>query len=155
MQVEGPVTSVEAECERVLRTLPRWFGIEKALLEYAGNTGRLPTFVVRVDGAIVAFVSLEQHFPASWEINCIAVDAAYRNKGVGRLLHAHAEAWLRSQGARFLQVKTLAASHPSLGYAETRSFYERLGFVPLQVFPEIWAPHLPALQMIKVLPNAA
>lgn len=50
-----------------------------------------------------------------------------------------------------LQVKTLAASHPSHEYALTRLFYERIGYVSLEVFPELWAPHLPVLQMVKFI----
>ena len=49
------------------------------------------------------------------------------------------------------QVKTLAASHPSPEYAQTRAFYEALGYVPLEVFPTLWAAHLPVLQLVKAL----
>jgi GNAT superfamily N-acetyltransferase len=151
VRIEGPTTNVEADCERVLRTLPEWFGVESSLLEYARNTRRIPTFVVYEHEQVVAFLSLEQHFPQAWELSCIAVEAGSRNNGLGRLLHAHAEAWLRGRDARILQVKTLAASHPSRGYAETRSFYERLGYVPVEVFPTLWAAHLPVLLLVKHL----
>jgi N-acetylglutamate synthase-like GNAT family acetyltransferase len=147
----GPVKGVDAECERVLRTLPLWFGQEDSLLEYAENTRTFPTFVAEEDGQVIAFLSLQQHFPASWEINCIAVDAEYRNQGVGQSLLHRAQEWLTSQGARTLQVKTLAESHPSEEYAQTRKFYERVGFVPVEVFPMLWGPGLPVLQLIKVL----
>jgi N-acetylglutamate synthase-like GNAT family acetyltransferase len=91
MNIEGPFTGVEAECERVLRTLPRWFGIEQALLEYAQNTARLPTFVAKVEGRIVGFLSLQEHFPEMWEVNCVAVDSEHRGQGSGARLHARAE----------------------------------------------------------------
>lgn len=151
--IEGPVTGVQADCERVLRTLPRWFGIESSLLEYARATERLPTFVAReaATAPVVGFLSLERHFPESWEVNCIGVDAAWRQRGIGRLLHERAEAWLETQGAATLQVKTLAESHPSPEYAETRAFYERVGYLPLEVFPTLWAPHLPVLQLVKLI----
>ena len=98
----------------------------------------------------VAGVSLRQHFPSSSEVDCIAVDAATRNQGVGRTLHARAEDWLVSQGARLLQVKTLAESHPSVGYAETRQFYAGIGYHPLEVFATLWAAELP---LVKALGN--
>jgi hypothetical protein len=59
--------------------------------------------------------------------------------------------WFGHRGVRFLQVKTVAASSPSMEYAETRKFYERRGFTPIEVFPTLWDPHNPALQYIKVL----
>lgn len=153
--VEGPITGVESDCERVLRTLPAWFGIEASLLEYAHQTAHLPTVVARDEGVVVGFLSLQQHFAAAWEVNCIAVDRAYRGRGLGRRLQLHAEAWLVQRGARFLQVKTLADGHPSRAYAETRSFYAALGYAPLEVFPTLWGPRLPVLQLVKVLPGGA
>ena len=151
MLIRGPVTGVEAQCERVLRTVPDWFGIEESLLEYASNTATLPTFVAEEEGKFVGFLSLRQHFPVAWEVDCIAVEGTRRNGGIGRALHARAEDWLSSQGAQILQVKTLSESHPSAAYAETRKFYRRIGYQPLEVFPTLWAAHLPVLLLIKVL----
>jgi GNAT superfamily N-acetyltransferase len=84
-------------------------------------------------------------------VNCIAVDAASRGQGIGKRLQRAAEQWLLARGARVLQVKTMAAIRPSAEYAETRAFYEALGYVPLEVFPALWGPKLPVLQLIKVL----
>ena len=151
MRIFAPVGNVAQDCERILRTLPGWFGNEAALIDYAKATASYLTFVAEnVDGA-KAFLSLRQHSPESWEIHCIAVDASFRNKGIGRALLAHAEQWLRQNTVVFLQVKTLAPLHSSLEYGETRQFYTRVGFVPLEVFPNLWGPNLPVLQMIKVL----
>ena len=151
LNVRGPVVGVESEVERILRTLPAWFGDEVSLLEYVANTIHLPTFIAEEVGKAIAFLSLREHFPESWEVDCIAVTAASRMTGVGKFLHLHVERWLKDQGAKVLQVKTLAASHPSAEYAQTREFYARLGYQPLEVFPELWAPHLPVLVMVKNL----
>jgi len=155
MQIRGPITSLAKESERILRTLPKWFGDEKSLLEYAANTDRLPTFVAEESGEVLAFLSLRRHFEEAWEIDCMAVASHRRGSGVGRKLHSEAEGWLKLQGARVLQVKTLAESHPSPEYAETRQFYRRHGFRPLEVFPHLWAPHLPVLLMVKDLAHAS
>ncbi|HEX2540008.1 MAG TPA: GNAT family N-acetyltransferase [Caldimonas sp.] len=150
MQIVGPELNERAQCEEVLRSLPMWFGIEDALLMYADDTVRLPTFAA-VDARVLGFVSLMEHFPHAWEIHCIAVRAEARNGGHGRALMAHAERWLLDRGARLLQVKTVAATSPSPAYAETREFYARLGFTPLEVFPLLWAPQNPCLQLVKSL----
>lgn len=84
----------------------------------------------------------------------MAVQADARAKGVGQRLHRHAERWLYARGVRHLQVKTVAAGHPSPEYAETRSFYKALGYEELEVFPGLWRPGLPVLQLIKALNGA-
>ena len=48
-------------------------------------------------------------------------------------------------------MKTVAATSASREYAETRKFYEAKGFTPLEVFPTLWDPWNPALQLFKVL----
>jgi coenzyme F420-0:L-glutamate ligase/coenzyme F420-1:gamma-L-glutamate ligase len=63
--------------------------------------------------------------------------------GLGRALVRTAEAWCRGAGIEYLQVKTQA------GYHDTRAFYEACGFTALEVFPELWDPANPALQLIK------
>ena len=152
MNILGPTLDAAPLCEAVLRSLPSWFGIEEALQMYARDSALLPGFAIAEDHAqIVGFISLKQHFPASWDVHCLAVHADARNQGRGRPLLAHAERWLVDRGARWLQVKTIAALNPDAGYAQTRAFYERLGFDSLEVFPDLWSPRNPCLQMIKRL----
>ncbi len=151
MNLLGLVSGASSDCERILRSLPRWFGIEESLLEYVRDSERFPTFLARVEGKPVAFVTVRQHFHHSWEVHCIVVEAAHRGSGIGRRLHEHVESWLQCQGAQVLQVKTLASSHPSPEYAETRGFYARLGYTPLEVHPALWGPKLPVLQLVKCL----
>jgi len=151
MKIIGPELQREKDVEAILRSLPRWFGIEKALRMYVADSALNPTFAVEEDGQLTGFVTLTRHFPEAWEVHCIAVAAANRNAGVGSALMAHAERFVKSQGARFLQVKTVADTSPSAEYAETRKFYSARGFTPLEVFPELWDPHNPALQLIKLL----
>ena len=151
VNIIGPALDQRAACEQVLRSLPKWFGIEPALVMYADDTLRLPTFAAVEGARLIGFISLEQHFPQAWEVHCIAVHAEVRNQGQGRALMAHAEAWLAAQGVTLLQVKTVAATSKSEAYAQTRGFYARLGYQPLEVFPTLWDAHNPALQLVKVL----
>ncbi len=148
LQFIGPSTSSSAHVERILRSLPQWFGIEASLRQYVSDSARHPTFVAIADEP-VAFMTVRQQFPRSWELHCIAVEAAHRDKGIGRLLHRHVEAWLAERQVDVLQVKTLAPSHPSAEYALTRGFYEHLGYCPVEVFPQLWGDHLPVLQLVK------
>ena len=151
MQLIGPEIQRMGDCEQILRSLPAWFGIEEALLMYAGDSVAMPTFALEEGSRLVAFLTLKEHFPEAWEIHCVAVHADARNRGCGTRLLDEAEAWLARRGVRFLQVKTIAASSSSASYAETREFYARRGFEPLEVFPTLWHVRNPALQLIKVL----
>jgi ribosomal protein S18 acetylase RimI-like enzyme len=151
MNIIGPVLQREQDIEAILRSLPRWFGIEHALLMYVADSATKPTFAAEVGDRLAGFITLTQHFPQSWEVHCIAVAAQHRNAGIGSALLAHAERFVQEQGAKFLQVKTVAHTSPSPDYAETRKFYEAKGFTPLEIFPELWNPRNPALQLIKLL----
>jgi ribosomal protein S18 acetylase RimI-like enzyme len=149
--ISGPVTGVQAECERILRTLPAWFGIEASLKAYTENTNTIPTFIAQENEVTIGFLSLRQHFAHSWEIDCIGVEERARNRGLGRALLAAAETWLISQDAIFLQVKTLSDTRPDAAYAQTRMFYAAVGFERVEAFPTLWGERLPALQLMKVL----
>jgi GNAT superfamily N-acetyltransferase len=151
MEIIGPQLDRRPEIERILRSLPRWFGIEEALVKYVADTASRPTFAAQIDGQLVGFITLTQHFPEAWEVHCIAVAAESRNVGVGTALLQRAERYAADRGAKFLQVKTVAATSPSAEYAQTRKFYEAKGFTSLEVFPELWHPRNPALQLIKLL----
>lgn len=153
MHIDGPSLSAQAECEAVLRSLPLWFGVEESLLMYARDSARLPSFALFQEAHVVGFVSLLQHFPRAWEVHCIAIRAESRGKGHGRRLLTFAERWLGGQGATVLQIKTIAETKDDPSYSQTRKFYSRLGYEPLEVFPELWGPTNPCLQLIKVLPT--
>jgi GNAT superfamily N-acetyltransferase len=151
MEIIGPKVERADDCETVLRSLPMWFGIERALLMYARDSATMPTFALSDGPHLGGFLTLREHFPEAWDIHCIAVRADARGQGHGSRLLEHAEAWLKERGVRFLQVKTVAATSSSSEYAETREFYRCRGFTPIEVFPTLWDPHNPALQLIKVL----
>jgi GNAT superfamily N-acetyltransferase len=151
MNIVGPSIRREPEIEAILRSLPRWFGIETALLMYVADSAAKPTFGAEIDGRLVGFLTLTKHFPSSWEVHCMAVSALHRNLKVGTALLAAAEEHARAQGVDFLQVKTVAETSPSSEYAQTRRFYLARGFVPMEVFPTLWDPWNPALQLVKVL----
>lgn len=151
MIIVGPDLQREAEIDAILRSLPRWFGIEEALRMYVADSARLPTFAAELDGRLAGFITLTPHFAHAWEVHCMAVSAAHRGRGIGSTLLRAAEQHAQARGVRFLQVKTVAPTSPSTAYAQTRRYYEARGFVALEIFPTLWDPWNPALQMIKTL----
>jgi ribosomal protein S18 acetylase RimI-like enzyme len=147
--------------ERLLRALPAWFGIESSILEYVESARELPTYLAwpgpgsGIDPAQPVGVLLAaRHFPSAAEIYLMAVDPAVHRCGVGRALVAAFEQDLVADDVRWLQVKTLGSSHPDAGYRQTRRFYERVGFQPLEEIHDLW-PGNPCLIMIKVVDPSA
>ena len=134
-------------CERVLRGLPEWFGIEAAIAAYVRDVAALQTFAVDED----ALLALKLHNPAAAEIWVMGVRRERQGRGVGTALVAAAESYLRARGVEYLHVKTLGPSHPSEHYARTRRFYQARGFVPLEELPHVWDAANPCLIMVKHL----
>src|SRR6185436_21171821 len=62
MNIVGPALEREQEIEDILRSLPRWFGIEKALLMYVADSTTRPTFAAEVNGRLAGFITLTRHF---------------------------------------------------------------------------------------------
>jgi GNAT superfamily N-acetyltransferase len=66
------------------------------------------------------------------ELAWLAVDRPYWSRGVGtRLVNASLDRL--ASHYRACEVKTLAAAVSDAGYARTRQFYAKLGFIPLEV----------------------
>ncbi|MCI0815366.1 MAG: GNAT family N-acetyltransferase [Chloroflexi bacterium] len=138
-------------CERILRALPEWFGIEESNRAYIRDLDTLLSYVAIVDGEVAGFLSLKHHFPTASEIDVLAVERSLHRRGVGRALVERAEAGLRAAGVALLEVKTLGPSNPDEGYRKTREFYTALGFLALEETATQWGPDNPSLIMVKVL----
>ncbi len=143
-------------CRRVLDTLPAWFGRPETTASYVAMADREPTVIARVSESQqdAGFLTLLSHSQWAAEIYVMGVMPAHHRSGIGRALLTAAEARLTSQGALFLQVKTLSERHPDPGYAATRAFYSACGFRVLEELPELWGEGTPAVQLCKALPTA-
>ncbi|MBR7839071.1 GNAT family N-acetyltransferase [Actinospica durhamensis] len=147
--------------ERLLRSLPEWFGIDSSIVEYVEHAHRLSTYLAWADRApgdgaedgeraAVGVILVARHFPGAAEVYLMAVDSALHRQGVGRSLVRAVEADLIADGVSLLQVKTLGPSRADPHYDRTREFYTSMGFRPLEEIHELW-PENPCLVMVKVL----
>ncbi len=149
--IEGPYLGKAAICEPILHSLPDWFGIEEALVQYVADIDRLPTFLAWEAGRAMGFLSIKQHYPTSAEVLVMGIRQETHRQGLGQALLHQAQAWLKDQGVEYLQVKTLGPSHLEGNYAQTRAFYLAMGFQPLEEFPQIWDESNPCLILVKRL----
>ncbi len=143
-------TREHALCDRILRGLPDWFGIEEAIVNYVRDLQNMETWIAEADGECVGFSAINQHNEYSAEIHVMAVAEEYHRQGIGRQLVEHSEATLLSRSVEFLQVKTLSPSRPNTHFERTRRFYERMGFRPLEE-NLLWGERNPCLIMVKHL----
>ena len=139
-----------AVCEEILRSLPEWFGIEEAIVQYRRDIVAMDSYVAATAGRIVGFLTLKHHNPHTSEIQVMAVREEVHGRGFGRALVGHAERLLRPRNTGFLQVKTLGPSRPDEHYERTRGFYRALGFRPVEEY-NLWGEANPCLMMIKHL----
>jgi GNAT superfamily N-acetyltransferase len=149
--IDGPYFAKAAICAPILRSLPEWFGIEEDIAQYVAEIDHLPTFLTCQAGEVTGFLSIKQHFPASAEVFVMGIRQEAHRQGMGRALMHQAQAWLKTQGVEYLQVKTLGSSHPDGNYAKTRAFYLSMGFKPLEEFLQIWNADNPCLILVKRL----
>jgi N-acetylglutamate synthase-like GNAT family acetyltransferase len=140
----------DADCERILRALPEWFGIESSIVHYVEDVRSMETWVAEDGGAIVGFVTLRRHNPRSAEIQVIGVLISHHGIGLGRALMEEVERTVRADGFELLQVKTLGPSRPDPAYERTREFYRHLGFIPLEE-NNLWGDVNPCLILVKPL----
>lgn len=127
--------------ERLLRSLPDWFGIEEAIRSYVADAGdaRFGSLLALdrggeagLGGSCVGVVLTRRHFDESAEIHLIAVAASHRGQGIGRRLVERAVDELAGDGVLVVSVHTVGPSFEHAGYAHTRGFYRALGFVPIE-----------------------
>jgi GNAT superfamily N-acetyltransferase len=137
-------------CAPILRALPEWFGREDSIQSYIEDIDRMPTAVAYAGDDAIGFLTLNRHFEQSAEIHVMGVRPEWHRKGVGRALLTTVEAYLRTEGVRFLQVKTLGMNEPYETYAFTRAFYLGVGFIPLEAHKGLWGD-FDVLQLVKYL----
>lgn len=145
--------------DRLLRSLPDWFGIESAIADYVARASELPTYLAwpapgspgpGTGRQPVGVLLAARHFPKSAEIYLMAVEPTVHRRGIGRTLVAALQDDLLADGVELLQVKVLGPSQPDAGYEQTRQFYARMGFQPLEEILDLW-PGNPCLIMVKIL----
>ncbi len=150
-RIDGPCFGKSEVCEPILRSLPAWFGVEEAIVQYMVDIDNLPTFLAIEAGRVSGFLSIKQHYPTSAEILVMGIQQNVHRHGMGRALIHQGEVWLKKQGVEYLQVKTLGPSRIDENYAKTRAFYLAMGFTPLEELLHIWDENNPCLILIKRL----
>ena len=135
-------------CSFILRSLPNWFGIESAIIDYVDAVREFRMWASYNENQVIGFISVQMHNPSSMEVHVMGVLENFHNRKIGSSLLNAAVQNLKIENVEYLQVKTLSEKHPDMHYAKTRKFYEKMGFVPVQEFSLLWGKDNPCVQMI-------
>lgn len=150
--VAGLERQVPEDVARLLATVPEWFGQPESNEENIEAARSKESWTVRNgEGVVVGVTLIDRHFPHVAEVHLTVVDRSVHGTGVGTAMLRAVEDDAVRRGVRLLQVKTLGASHPDPGYARTRYFYEKWGFLSLEE-TALWGEGTPCLFMVKPLP---
>lgn len=137
--------------EEVLKKLPDWFSLESAILEYMKGVYQTMFYTCRIESKDIGFISIKKHFDNSYEIYVMGVNEKFHNSGIGTELLNTALREIKNVNAKLLQVKTLSFSRPDKFYDQTRNFYLKNGFIPVEEFKNLWDEANPCLQLIKFI----
>lgn len=147
MEVRKANTKELDRCAEIARNLSDWFdstdmiGVEKSIRS-------LPTYVYD-DNGIAGFISIKEKSDKVIEIDTLAVDLEKNHQGIGTELLKYTEDELAN--GRIIEVKTLDSSSDYKPYVQTRAFYEKNGFVKIEVVSPYpgWSPDCPCAIYIK------
>jgi GNAT superfamily N-acetyltransferase/predicted enzyme related to lactoylglutathione lyase len=139
-------------CNDILRSLPQWFGIESAIVDYVNDVEKMDTWIASINDAPIGFIAINKHNQYTAEIHVMGILEDYHNKKIGSQLIQKASDSLSKEGFTYLSVKTLSESREDANYAKTRKFYLKNGFLPVEEFKTLWGEENPCLLLIKNIP---
>ncbi len=129
MKIRKTTIKDNVVCLKIAKALPEWFN-EKGILEIVEDLSSLTTYVFEED-KILAYACIKNKSDKVVEIKQLAVDRDSQRHGIGTELIAYI-AKVVAPG-KIIEVKTLDESCEYKPYIETRSFYEKNGFIKVEV----------------------
>ena len=138
--------------DKILRSLPQWFGIEESLIEYVNTVSKYPFFAALDKEECIGFFSGKIHYNRTGDIYVCGIRPEYHRKGIGALLYKELENYFIKNNCEYVIVKTLSEFAQDANYAMTKKFYQKMGFKELITLTEMWDKNNPCLIMIKNIP---
>jgi GNAT superfamily N-acetyltransferase len=144
-------TSDIPSCCAIAARLPDYF-TASGLRALRADLDRGELYGAFVADRLVGFALYKELNPEAVELAWLAVDRPYWSQGIGTRLVSESMDRLATR-YRACEVKTLAATVPDAGYARTRRFYAKLGFIPVEVIDPYpgWEPRNPCQIMVRFL----
>jgi len=135
----------------ILRSLPKWFSFEKAIIDYIEAVKSQLFFTAYNKNKPVGFISIQLINKLDAEIHVMGILEDYQSKGIGKQLLKTSEINLKKKKIKFIFVKTLSSKKRNKFYANTRKFYIHNGFYPLEETTKVWGKENPCLILAKII----
>lgn len=131
--------------------LPEWFSPPEDIEKKSKIHRECPFFAAYDDNKAIGLIALKIHNKYTVDIFNFGVLKEFHRKGIGKMLLDTAEVYCNKNKYIYLTVKTLDESANYEPYNQTRAFYYKNGFIPLEVFTTYWNKENPCLFMAKYL----
>ena len=138
-------------CRNILSDLPLWFGIPESTDEYCRNVELYDFYSVIYEKETIGFISVKMNNEYVAELYVLGILKNYHRKGFGKVTLNYIFEKLKDKKIRYVEVKTLDETKESDEYMKTRRFYQKLGFIPIDVLNNEWGINNPCLIMLKEL----
>ena len=135
----------------ILRNLPKWFSIEKAIIDYVVSVKNQEFFATFDKNKPIGFISIKLNDKSTAEICVMGILEEYQSMGIGKKLLTISEAHLKKKKIKFILVKTLSSLKKDKFYEKTRKFYIHNGFNPLEETTKVWGKENPCLILAKAI----
>jgi len=129
MNIRKATAKDNEACLNIAKGLPEWFN-EKGVVEIAKDLKNLTTYIAD-DGDMLAFVCLDRKSAKVIEIKHIAVKRNSQGHGIGTTIIGYIETEVAP--GKIIEVKTLDESSEYEPYVKTRAFYNKNGFIKIEV----------------------
>lgn len=136
-------------CNIVLKSLPRWFGLEQAIIEYSNNVRNMEFIKIELFGNVIGFCAYKVNYGINCDLYVLGIYKEFHRYGIGSELLKVVNELLKKENVRYISVKTLSERNSDKYYNYTRNFYIKNGFYPFEEFKDLWDKDNPCLLMIK------
>lgn len=135
----------------IMHSIPKWFSPPEDIEKKAVIHREFPFFTAYDNGAPVGFLTLKLQNAWTADVFNMGILETHHRQGIGSKLMGAAENFCISNQFEYLTVKTLDESADYEPYEQTRNFYHKMGFIPLEVFTTFWDEENPCLFLVKHL----
>lgn len=140
----------EKVAREILYDLPEWFGMPESTESYITDSQDMAYLAAYADSKLAGFIVLNATSPDTADIFVMGIKKEFHRKGIGRKLYEAYESMAKDLGFSYSQVKTVQSGHYD-EYDITNKFYQSMGYVELECFPEMWDSWNPCQIYIKYI----
>jgi len=87
-------------CLKILKKLPKWFGIEQAILDYCEEVKLCYFVTYEIDNKIIGFIAIKEN-PVSYDIHVMGILEEFHRQGIGYKLIKFVEEYAKMEKKKY------------------------------------------------------